>query len=270
MQRRRFLKGSLATSVVAVASGAGLFLPQSVLAAAWPSTAFRAPTLEGALEAVFGDIPVVDVAADDDIIKITGLLNAEDGADVPVKAETTLPDVESVTIGVANNPVPLVAQVDCGDAGLGFFDLRIKMAQTDNIQVFVKSGGKLYRKTWRTVVVIGGCLASNSDSLLIRGANQIARRTKMRVKARAGFLDVKGMISHPMQGIKADPQGLGHYVQSMTFLINGKEACQANLGSGVSKNPRIGVRIRGNKGDEVTMNWVDNKGEQNSVTAKAR
>lgn len=98
----------------------------------------------------------------------------------------------------------------------------------------------------------------------------MARRTKMRAKARAGFLDVKGLVSHPMQGVKADPQGQGHYIQSMTFSVNGKEACQANLGSGVSKNPRIGVRIKGKKGDEVTMAWVDNKGEKNSVTTKAR
>lgn len=158
MERRSFLKGSLASGVVAVASGAGLLLPQTVLAASWPSNSFGAPSLEEGLKAAFGDIPVVEVAADDDTIKITGLLNAENGADVPIKAETTLPDVESVTIGVENNPVPFVAQVDCGNAGLGFFDLRIKMAQTDDIQVFVKSGGKLYRKTWRTVVVSGGCL----------------------------------------------------------------------------------------------------------------
>ena len=36
MKRRIFLKGSLAAGTLAVAAGAGMLTPKSVLAAAWP------------------------------------------------------------------------------------------------------------------------------------------------------------------------------------------------------------------------------------------
>ncbi len=53
MQRRTFLKGSLASSTVAVAMGAGLLSPGTVLAA-WPKSAFGAKTVQDAISAVHG------------------------------------------------------------------------------------------------------------------------------------------------------------------------------------------------------------------------
>ena len=52
----------------------------------------------------------------------------------------------------------------------------------------------------------------------------------------------------------------------MEFSVNGEVVAQANLGTGVSKNPLIGVGIPNAKsGDTVTVSWVDNKGESDSA-----
>ena len=52
----------------------------------------------------------------------------------------------------------------------------------------------------------------------------------------------------------------------MEFAVNGEVVAQANLGTGVSKNPLIGVGIPNAKpGDTVTVSWVDNKGESDSA-----
>jgi sulfur-oxidizing protein SoxZ len=52
----------------------------------------------------------------------------------------------------------------------------------------------------------------------------------------------------------------------MEFAVNGEMVAQANLGTGVSKNPLIGVGIPNAKpGDTVTVSWVDNKGESDSA-----
>jgi len=48
MKRRTFLQGSLAGSAVAVAVGAGLLNPRTVLAA-WPQAAFNAKSVQDAI-----------------------------------------------------------------------------------------------------------------------------------------------------------------------------------------------------------------------------
>ncbi|MGM0680129.1 MAG: twin-arginine translocation signal domain-containing protein, partial [Pseudomonadota bacterium] len=53
MQRRTFLKGSLASGTVAVAVSAGLLTPGAVMAA-WPKNAFETESMETAMNDLFG------------------------------------------------------------------------------------------------------------------------------------------------------------------------------------------------------------------------
>ena len=79
MQRRTFLRGTLAGSAIGVAVGAGLLTPQAVLGA-WPKKAFEAKKVGDALDALFGSS---DAAASGDI-KIKAPDIAENGAVVPI------------------------------------------------------------------------------------------------------------------------------------------------------------------------------------------
>ena len=102
MKRRIFLKGSLAAGTLAVAAGAGMLTPKSVLAAAWPKAAFESETEADALNAFFG----TSDAEQSDQVSIKAPLQAENGAVVPIKVMTSLTGVEGIAICAIKNPRP--------------------------------------------------------------------------------------------------------------------------------------------------------------------
>ncbi len=152
MQRRTFLKGTLAGSAVSVAVGAGLLTPRTVLAA-WPKNAFEAKNVGDALSALHGS----SNAADSGDIKIKAPDIAENGAVVPITVDTSLGNVESISVIAEKNPVPLVATYEMGPSAEGYVSMRIKMGKTSDVVAVVKSGGKLYRASKEVKVTIGGC-----------------------------------------------------------------------------------------------------------------
>ena len=152
INRRTFLKGTVAGSVLAVAASAGLLTPTRVLAAAWPAAAFDAKTIDDALKGLYG----TSTAADSKAITIKAPIQAENGAVVPIAVSTSLPGVESIAIFVQANERPLIASVALSGAE-GYFSARMKMGKTSDVKVFVKSGGKLHMATQQIKVTVGGC-----------------------------------------------------------------------------------------------------------------
>jgi len=152
MNRRTFLKGTVAGSVLAVAATAGLLTPTRVLAAAWPAAAFDAKSIDDALKGLFG----TTAAADSKAITIKAPIQAENGAVVPIAVSTTLANVEAIAILVAGNANPLVANVNLSGAE-GYFSARMKMGKTSDVKVVVKSGGKLHTASQQIKVTVGGC-----------------------------------------------------------------------------------------------------------------
>jgi sulfur-oxidizing protein SoxY len=152
MQRRVFLKGSLAAGAMGLAIGAGLLTPRVVLAA-WPKQAFKAKKLPEAMQALFGG----DQAAKSGDIALKVPEIAENGAVVPVKVQTGIDNIESITVFSINNPAPLVASFNLGEGALGLISTRIKMGKTGDVVAVVKAGGKLYSARKIVKVTIGGC-----------------------------------------------------------------------------------------------------------------
>ena len=152
INRRTFLKGTLAGGVVAVAAAAGLMKPTRVLAAAWPAGAFEAKSIDDALKSLYGSSSTADSKA----ITIKAPLQAENGAVVPITVSTSLPNAEAIAIMVKENASPLVASVALTGAS-GFFSARMKMGKTSDVKVAVKSGGKLHVATQQIKVTVGGC-----------------------------------------------------------------------------------------------------------------
>ena len=151
IQRRTILKGALASSAAGVAVSAGLLTPQRVLAA-WPKDAFEAKAVDDALKGLNLTAPT---ASPDITVKAPDI--AENGAVVPVTVETTLKDVESITIIAEKNPVPLVASFQMSPATEGYISTRIKMGATQDVRAIVKAGGKVYEAKKEVKVTIGGC-----------------------------------------------------------------------------------------------------------------
>ena len=152
MQRRTFLKGSLAGTAVAVAVGAGLLTPRAVLAA-WPKAAFEAKKVDDVLAKLYG-------AADNtpsDKITIKAPDIAENGAVVPVSVKAGLDGVESIAILAVKNANPLTSNFTLGAAALPDVSTRIKMGKTSDVVAVVKAGGKVYTARKNVKVTIGGC-----------------------------------------------------------------------------------------------------------------
>jgi len=152
MQRRTFLKGSMASGAVAVAVGAGLLTPQTVLAA-WPKAAFEAKGVDGTMSALFGGAGTTDSKD----IKIKAPDIAENGAVVPVSVTTSISGIESISLLAAANPSPLTASFNLSANTEGYVSTRIKVRKTSKVTAVVKAGGKLFTASKDVKVTIGGC-----------------------------------------------------------------------------------------------------------------
>jgi sulfur-oxidizing protein SoxY len=152
MKRRLFLQQSMAAGAMGMLVGAGLLTPKAVLAA-WPQEAFQAKNLSDALKALLGS-DATEASAE---IKLTAPEIAENGAVVPIKVETGLANVESITLVAINNPLPLVASFKMGEGAAAYAATRIKMGKSGDVIAVVKSDGKLYTAQSEVKVTVGGC-----------------------------------------------------------------------------------------------------------------
>ena len=150
-RRRLILKSSVATGAVAVAAGAGLLTPQTVLAA-WPKEAFTARSVAEAMQAAMGSTEATDSAQ----ISIKAPDIAENGAVVPVTVETNIANVESIAIVAHKNPTPLTSKYVL-TASEPYVSTRLKLAGTGDVEAIVQAGGKLYSAKKEVKVTIGGC-----------------------------------------------------------------------------------------------------------------
>ncbi|MFV1984152.1 MAG: thiosulfate oxidation carrier protein SoxY [Thiohalomonadales bacterium] len=152
MERRTFLKGTLATSTLAIAASAGMLSPRTVLAA-WPKSAFEAKSVESALSSLLGS-SATSASGD---IKIKAPDIAENGAVVPITITSSISGIESISIVTKNNGNPLAASFNMTSNTKGFISTRIKMGKTSDVLAVIKAGGKSYSAQKNIKVTIGGC-----------------------------------------------------------------------------------------------------------------
>ncbi len=76
---------------------------------------------------------------------------------VPIAVSTTLADVTSISILVAENPNALAASYKIPAGTMPTVANRLKMAKTSNVIALVEAGGKLYSATKEVKVTVGGC-----------------------------------------------------------------------------------------------------------------
>jgi sulfur-oxidizing protein SoxZ len=89
---------------------------------------------------------------------------------------------------------------------------------------------------------------------------------RIRATAQGDVVDVRVLMSHEMEGgQRRDAAGNlvpAHFIQTVTVTHGGKTVLSAEWGPAVSKNPYLQFKFTGGKkGDELTVTWVDNKGE---------
>lgn len=145
--RRFFLKSTLMSSLLGFGV-AGLLKPIRLLAE-WPAERFGAKDVKSALGGVEGN------ASDSVTLKLPDI--AENGAVVPVTVESSVSNVESISILVQQNQRPLSAVFILGPGVLPNISTRIRMAKTSDVIAVVKSGDQLLTAKKEVKVTIGGC-----------------------------------------------------------------------------------------------------------------
>ena len=151
--RRLILKGAGAVALIGIGN-----LPFSLspaFAAAndkYTEEAFKQKSDADAIKALYGK-----TAEQSDKVKLDAPEIAENGAVVPISVSSTLPDVTSISILVAENPNALAASYKIPAGTLPSVANRLKMAKTTNVIAVVEAGGKLYSTSKEVKVTVGGC-----------------------------------------------------------------------------------------------------------------
>lgn len=130
-----------------------LAVPRALLAAAWPKSAFASSSASEALSTLFGTDQITESSA----VSLGAPEIAENGAVVPVSVETTLENVESVSIVVEKNPRPLAISFEIPPGTMPDVACRIKMGETSNVLAVVKTDSGLFAASKEVKVTIGGC-----------------------------------------------------------------------------------------------------------------
>jgi sulfur-oxidizing protein SoxY len=151
--RRLILQGAITVALVGLGN-----LPFNIgpaLAAAndkYPEDAFKQKGDADAIKALYGK-----AAEPSDKVKLDAPEIAENGAVVPITVSSTLADVTSISVLVAENPNALAASYRIPAGTLPSVASRIKMAKTTNVIAIVEAGGKLYSTAKEVKVTVGGC-----------------------------------------------------------------------------------------------------------------
>jgi sulfur-oxidizing protein SoxY len=151
--RRLILKG--AAGVALIGLGNLPFGLAPAFAAAndkYPEDAFKQKGDADAIKALYGK-----TAEPSDKVKLDAPEIAENGAVVPITVSSTLADVTSISVLVAENPNALAASYKIPAGTLPSVASRLKMAKTTNVIAIVEAGGKLYSTAKEVKVTVGGC-----------------------------------------------------------------------------------------------------------------
>ena len=101
----------------------------------------------------------------------------------------------------------------------------------------------------------------------------MASTIRVRATATGDTTEVQALIQHPMDSgfVKNDKGDFipPHFIQELTFEHDGKKVFVADWGTAVSKDPYVKFSFKGgNKGDDLKVSWIDNKGESDTATVK--
>lgn len=104
----------------------------------------------------------------------------------------------------------------------------------------------------------------------------MSKTIKIRAKESGGVCQVKALIKHPMEtGLRKDKKTgkkiPAHFIQEVNCTHNGQNVLTGLWGTAVSTNPYLSFEFEGaKKGDKVALNWVDNKGQSDSIETTVR
>ena len=103
----------------------------------------------------------------------------------------------------------------------------------------------------------------------------MAKTIAIRAYENDGLVTVKSVINHPMENGQRKIKKTGkkippHYIREVVVSRNRRIVMEAFWGKSISRNPYLALQIPGRKGDTITISWLDNRGNADSVSARVR
>ncbi|MGE4498848.1 MAG: thiosulfate oxidation carrier complex protein SoxZ [Hydrogenovibrio sp.] len=100
-------------------------------------------------------------------------------------------------------------------------------------------------------------------------------KIRMRGKSKGGVAEIKALIKHKMESGARMNKKTGkpypaEFINNVEVLVNGTKAIDSQWSGAVSANPYMGVMVKANAGDEVTLNLTDNTGAKGTETIKLK
>jgi sulfur-oxidizing protein SoxZ len=101
----------------------------------------------------------------------------------------------------------------------------------------------------------------------------MASTIRMRAVTSGDTTEVQALVAHPMDSgfVKDDKGDLipPHYIEVVQFEHAGRTVFTAFWGPAVAKDPYIKFSFKGaSKGDDLSISWIDNKGQADSLVGK--
>ncbi len=91
---------------------------------------------------------------------------------------------------------------------------------------------------------------------------------KIRTKRKDGYTQIRTLIAHPMDTGRNRNEETGKlipafYIQELTVKHLGKTVASSVMGPSISRNPYFAFQLKGGEsGDEISVSWLDNKGNR--------
>lgn len=152
MTRREALRAGGHFGVLALFLAAG-WRPSTAFAQEWNKAAFDTKTLADAVKAMGGSAPAsttsVSWGTTPDI--------AENGAVVPIRLTSSLPNTQSIAVLIEKNPNILAANFEFPQGTEPTIAVNVKMGQTSKVYALVKADNKYFVAEKEIKVTLGGC-----------------------------------------------------------------------------------------------------------------
>ena len=101
----------------------------------------------------------------------------------------------------------------------------------------------------------------------------MAKPIKLRVKVKKDQFLIKALMTHPMEtGLRKDKKTgkmiPAHHITEVVAKYGDETVLSAVWGGAISKNPYLSFKFKGDERKDVTLSWMDNKGNSASETAR--
>ena len=103
----------------------------------------------------------------------------------------------------------------------------------------------------------------------------MARTIQLRAWAIDDQIRIRAVIVHPMENGRRKIRKTGkkippHFIRELVVSHNGRVVLEALWGKSVSRNPYLAFEVPGRKGDRIQLSWLDNRGNSDSASIRAR